>query len=91
MNTHRTTIRRGFTAVVAATAFIAFAACGVEVSDGTGTIGGSHDQKEAEVPSRVPSQGPRTSVPRTDFGDEYGAPSYGPTPIDKIDRTQDWH
>lgn len=87
MNTNGSTIRKGFTAAIAATAFFAVAACGTEINPEPSDISGSHDTKEAEVPAQTP----RTSIPRTDFGDEYGAPSYGPTPTDRVDRTKDWH
>lgn len=89
MNSSRTAIRRGFTAFTAATAFFAVAACGAEVSPPSQDIGGTQQQKkEPNTP-----QSPRTSVPRSAFGDEFGnaSPEQSGGDHDPIDRTKDWH
>ena len=88
MNTNGTTIRKGFTAAVAASAFFAFAACGTEISPPAQDIGGTQQKQEPNVP-----QDPRTSIPRSDFGDENGNadPARSTGDHDPVDRTKDWH
>jgi hypothetical protein len=82
-----TTSRKGIAAFAAAGAFFAFAACGAEITPQPNKIGDTQEQHDE--PSTP--QSPRTTVPHTRFGDEYGVPSIQPTPKEKIDRTQDWH
>ena len=89
MNTNGHTIRRGFAAFAAATAFFAFAACGTEISPPTQDIGGAQQKH-----TRAPEQPTKTDAARQDFGDEYGNADPGRSNegrIDAIDRTKDWH
>lgn len=66
MNT-TTTIRRGFASAVAATTFLALAACGTEVSPPSQDIG-----KNVSKEQKAPVQPSRTGGPRLDFGDDLG-------------------
>ena len=88
MNTNAHTIRQGFAAFTAATAFFAFAACGTEISPPAQDIGGTQQKQEPNAP-----QDPRTSIPRSDFGDENGNadPERSGGDHDPVDRTKDWH
>ena len=74
MNTNGTTIRKGFTAAVAATVFFAVTACGAEVAPPTQDIGGTQQKV-----TKGPEQPAKTTTPRGDFGDEYGTPTGQPS------------
>ena len=80
-----TTSRKGIAAFAAAGAFFAFAACGTEAAPPSQDIGGTQQQTEP--------RSPRTTIPRTDFNDEFGdaEPEQPGKDHDPIDRTKDWH
>ncbi|WP_374456098.1 hypothetical protein [Nocardioides sp.] len=86
MNTNGNTIRKGFAAVTAATAFFAITACGTEAAPPSQDIGGTQQQQNEP-------RSPRTTIPRTDFNDEFGdaEPEQPGKDHDPIDRTKDWH
>lgn len=67
MFSNSTTIRRAIATTAAAAAMFSMAACGSEIQAPTNDIG--RHQRETD---KAPAQAPRTSIPRGDFGDEYG-------------------